>query len=65
MANDEYRGYVPGAYYAEHTGAEAAPPVDDDGANEEDVDDPDVIPLQYLGVMDNDLSKVSSNNFVE
>ncbi|KAG8723929.1 hypothetical protein FRC09_001109 [Ceratobasidium sp. 395] len=76
MANDEYRGYVPGAYYAEHTategtihfwfsGAYSPPRVDDDGINEEDDDDPDVIPLQYLGVMDNDLSKVSSDNFVE
>jgi hypothetical protein len=39
--------------------------VDESNNEEWNNGDPDVVPLQYLGVMDNDLSKVSSNDLME
>ncbi|KAG8730428.1 hypothetical protein FRC12_020274 [Ceratobasidium sp. 428] len=58
MVNEGYSGHVPESYDAEHSDDEEVPDSDDDGS-EESNDDPDVIPLQHLGVMDNDLTKVS------
>ncbi|KAG8724803.1 hypothetical protein FRC09_013989 [Ceratobasidium sp. 395] len=64
MVGDEYNGYVPETYHDENADVEAVVPVGSD-AIEVDEDHPDVIPLQYLGVTDSDLSKVSSEEMTE
>ncbi|KAG8724916.1 hypothetical protein FRC09_012081, partial [Ceratobasidium sp. 395] len=64
MVNDEYRGYVPETYYSDNVDIEGVSHAE--GNPEEDLDDgPDVIPLQCLGVMDNDLSQVSPDEFMQ
>ncbi|KAG8771619.1 hypothetical protein FRC12_003491 [Ceratobasidium sp. 428] len=64
MVNDEYRGYVPETYYSDNVDIEGVSRAE--GNPEEDLDDgPDVIPLQCLGVMDNDLSQVSPDEFMQ
>ncbi|KAG9089047.1 hypothetical protein FRC07_012415, partial [Ceratobasidium sp. 392] len=56
MAEDEYYGYKPDSYFADEANVEAATPVQDD-PNADNAGSADVIPLQYLGVMDNDQSQ--------
>ncbi|KAG8700967.1 hypothetical protein FRC09_005642 [Ceratobasidium sp. 395] len=64
MVNDEYHGYVPETYYSDNADIEGVSHAE--GNPEEDLDDgPDVIPLQCLGVMDNDLSQVSPDEFMQ
>ncbi|KAG8793842.1 hypothetical protein FRC12_001393 [Ceratobasidium sp. 428] len=63
MANDEYRGYKPNLYYSDEADVEAVTSVEDD-PSADDNGGPDVIPIQYLGVMDSDQSKVPSDELM-
>ncbi|KAG8732914.1 hypothetical protein FRC10_000535 [Ceratobasidium sp. 414] len=62
MVNDEYHGYVPESYFADHADIEVSSV--EDNINKGNNNSLDVIPLQYLGVMDSDLSKVLSNKLM-
>ncbi|KAG9124525.1 hypothetical protein FRC07_011299, partial [Ceratobasidium sp. 392] len=64
MADNEYRGYVAESYFADNADVEAVSSVEN-YRSEQEGDNPDVVPLQSLGVMDNDLSKVSSSELME
>ncbi|KAG8714622.1 hypothetical protein FRC09_017417 [Ceratobasidium sp. 395] len=63
MANDEYHGYKPNSYYSDEADVEAVTSVEDD-PSADDNGGPDVIPIQYLGVMDSDQSKVPSDELM-
>ncbi|KAG9103234.1 hypothetical protein FRC07_010054 [Ceratobasidium sp. 392] len=63
MAEDEYYGYKPDWYFADEANVEAVTSVQDD-PNADNTEGADVIPLQYLGVMDNDQSKVCSDELM-
>ncbi|KAG8690963.1 hypothetical protein FRC09_011779 [Ceratobasidium sp. 395] len=63
MANDEYHGYKPDSYFSDQADVEAVTSVEDD-PSADDNGGPDVIPIQYLGVMDNDQSKVPSDELM-
>ncbi|KAG8788988.1 hypothetical protein FRC12_014015 [Ceratobasidium sp. 428] len=78
MANDEYRGYTPESYYTNNFGVEElnndasslfttriAVSHSNDDDLEADKGGPNVVPLQYLGVMDNDLTRVSPDTVVD
>ncbi|KAG8786677.1 hypothetical protein FRC12_016382 [Ceratobasidium sp. 428] len=64
MAEDEHQGYAPDSYFTDNADEEAVPLTKND-AEGEDHGGPDIIPLQHLGVMDNDLSKVSTEEFIK
>ncbi|QRV95124.1 Helitron helicase-like domain at N-terminus [Ceratobasidium sp. AG-Ba] len=62
MIEAESGGYVSDAYIDDNEDSEAmAPTIDPSDSSD---DDPTVIPLQCLGVMDNDLSKLTSNELM-
>ncbi|KAG9125041.1 hypothetical protein FRC07_009215 [Ceratobasidium sp. 392] len=63
MAEGEYTGYAPESYFANNGDTEAVSLVEDTRGDEES-DNADVIPIQYLGVMDNDLSKMRSDKLL-
>ncbi|KAG8720194.1 hypothetical protein FRC09_009959 [Ceratobasidium sp. 395] len=54
MADEEHQGYVPESYYSDNADTE-----------DEECDDGDVIPLQHLGVMDNDLTKMPTDELLK
>ncbi|KAG8761320.1 hypothetical protein FRC12_009424 [Ceratobasidium sp. 428] len=64
MVGNEYNGYVPETYYHENADVEAVAPVGNN-AIKADEGHSDVIPLQYLGVTDSNLSKVLSEEMTE
>ncbi|KAG8722175.1 hypothetical protein FRC09_006693 [Ceratobasidium sp. 395] len=64
MADNEYSGYVPGSYSLNNPEAEGVLSVEDT-RGEEETDQEDVILLQHLGVMDNNLSKVLSDELMK
>ncbi|KAG9095744.1 hypothetical protein FRC07_011040, partial [Ceratobasidium sp. 392] len=62
MIEAESEGYVPDSYLEDNSDTEALSPT---GCSSDfELDDATVIPLQSLGVMDNDLSKMSSNELM-
>ncbi|KAG8778335.1 hypothetical protein FRC12_025033 [Ceratobasidium sp. 428] len=63
MAEDEYYGYKPDSYFGDEAKIEAVTSVQDN-PNTDNTGGANVIPLQYLGVMDNNQSKVCSDKLM-
>ncbi|KAG8681191.1 hypothetical protein FRC08_015793 [Ceratobasidium sp. 394] len=59
MVSAEIGGYVPDTYVDDNVETEVLSP--SECPNDNDSEGADVVPLQYLGIMDNDLSKILSN----